>query len=212
MIPPRCAACHRSGAWLCQSCRDQIAYISVRDNVGPYTGFHSPSADSAGIQEIRSVAYHEGVLRKAIHQFKYGGVRALSGPLGDILFVFWQAHPLPADVLVPVPLHARRLRERGYNQSRLLALALAESASLSVDDVTLKRDRHTLPQVGLDVEQRRENVKDAFACGSDALAGRRVVLIDDVHTTGATLGACAVAMLERGAWTVSALTLARAKR
>ena len=114
--------------------------------------------------------------------------------------------------LVPVPLHARRLRERGYNQSHLLAAALAERVSLPVDDSMLVRTRYTLPQVGLSAQERQENVRDAFACVSDSPAGKLVVLIDDVYTTGATLNACALALRDRGAWTVSALTLARAGR
>lgn len=118
---------------------------------------------------------------------------------------------MPMDIIVPVPLHTTRLRERGYNQAALLAREMARQVGLAVDERTLLRQRSTAPQVELDIEQRKENVHGAFRCSSDALAGRRVLLIDDVCTTGATLEACAVAVQEGGADCVWALTLARAR-
>jgi ComF family protein len=128
----------------------------------------------------------------------------------------WVARPWPADVVVPVPLHASRQRERGYNQATLLARELvrclrARQAPMALDERVLVRERATPPQVGLDGAQRRENVRGAFRCSSDAVLGRQVLLIDDVCTTGATLEACAVALGEGGARGVRALTFARAR-
>ena len=117
---------------------------------------------------------------------------------------------LPADVLVPVPLHPARLRDRGYNQSALLAKAMAVDGAAPVDAHSLVRRRSTVPQVGLDAGQRLENVRGAFHCSADGLEGKNVLLIDDVCTTGATLEACAVALFQAGARGVRALTLARA--
>jgi len=118
---------------------------------------------------------------------------------------------MPADVLVPVPLHTARLRERGYNQAALLAREMSRRVGLAVDEQTLVRQRATAPQVELDAAQRRENVRDAFHCSGNGLAGKRVLLIDDVCTTGATLEACAIALYDEGeARGVQALTLARA--
>ena len=212
VFPPRCVACRRPGEWFCQACRAQVTRVPFQDPDRFLTSPRLSATADEGIQEIRSIGYHQGVLREAIHHFKYEGVRALAEPFGEMLEAHWRPHPLPADVLVPVPLHARRLRERGYNQSHLLALALAERVSLPVDASMLERTRYTLPQVGLSAQERQENVRDAFASISDAPIGQRIVLIDDVCTTGATLDACAIALRERGAWTVSALTLARAAR
>ena len=118
---------------------------------------------------------------------------------------------MPADVVVPVPLHTARLRERGSNQAALLAREMARRVGLVVEEQTLVRWRVTAPQVELDARQRKENVRDAFRCSGDALAGKQVLLIDDVYTTGATLEACAVALYEGGARDVRALTLARAR-
>ncbi|MFL7794769.1 MAG: ComF family protein [Anaerolineae bacterium] len=124
----------------------------------------------------------------------------------------WQQHLMAADVIVPVPLHADRLRERGYNQAALLARELARQADLAIDEQVLVRKRATAPQVKLDANQRKENMRDAFCCPDDSLAGKRILLIDDVCTTGATLEACAAALLESGAHSVQALTLARARK
>jgi ComF family protein len=158
---------------------------------------------------IRSVALHDGVLRKAIHAFKYQGRRELAEPLGRMLFTYWQEAHLPADLVVPVPLHANRQRERGYNQSALLARVLARQARLELDEVHLVRTRATPPQVGLSADKRKTNVKDAFSWAGGVLEGCAVLLVDDVCTTGATLEACALALRGGGAQAVWALTLAR---
>ena len=163
------------------------------------------------IECIRAVVYFEGVLREALHQLKYRGRTVLAEPLGGLMAAYWMQHPLSADVVVPVPLHAARLRERGYNQAALLARVMARRIGLPLDERTLVRQRATASQVDLDASQRKENVRGAFSCFDRTLAGRRVLLVDDVCTTGATLEACAVALYEGGARSVQALTLARAR-
>ena len=163
------------------------------------------------IERIRAVAYFEGTLREALHQLKYRGRTALAEPLGGLMVVYWAQHALPANVVVPVPLHAARLRERGYNQAALLARVMVHQVGLALDERTLVRQRATAPQVDLDARQRKENVHDAFHCSARTLAGQQVLLVDDVCTTGATLEACAVALYEGGAHSVQALTLARAR-
>ena len=135
----------------------------------------------------------------------------MAKPLGGLMAAYWQQHPMTVDVIVPVPLHADRLRERGYNQAALLAHELARQARLAVDEQTLVRKRATASQIKLDAKQRKENVHDAFYCSDSSLAGKRVLLVDDVCTTGATLEACAIALQESGALSVQALTLARAQ-
>ncbi len=161
------------------------------------------------IKSIRSAVYFEGVLREAIHCFKYRGRTVLAEPLGDLMATYWTRHTMPIDVLVPVPLHAARLRERGYNQAALLAREMARRVGLAVDERVLVRRRATASQVKLDADQRKANVRAAFHCSGDGLTAKRILLIDDVCTTGATLEACAAALYDGGARSVQALTLAR---
>lgn len=121
--------------------------------------------------------------------------------------------PLPVDhdVIVPVPLHRERLRWRGFNQAVPLARALGAAGDRPVDPFALVRSRATPPQVGLDAGSRRRNVRGAFVVRSaDRIRGRRVLLVDDVMTTGATIDACARALRAAGARQVDALVLARA--
>jgi len=155
------------------------------------------------------VAIHDGALRQAIHHLKYKRRRELAPILGQMLFDYWNATRLPADLVIPVPLHASRLKERGFNQAGLLAHALSGPARLTLDETHLIRCRPTPPQVGLGAQERQTNVKDAFAWMGNELTGVRVLLIDDVCTTGATLQASAQALRQAGAASVWALTLAR---
>jgi len=118
--------------------------------------------------------------------------------------------PIPGEVLVPVPLHKKRLRERGYNQSGLLAKELGKLTHLPVVDDCLFRERYTLPQARTsNVDERRSNVVGVFACRNDSLRDKEVLLIDDVSTSGATLDACAAALKAAGAILVWGLVLAR---
>lgn len=117
---------------------------------------------------------------------------------------------MSVDVVVPVPLHKHRLRWRGFNQAACLAQEFCEQVHLKIDEDILVRHRATAAQVDLNARQRRENVQDAFRCVSNEVVGKRVLLIDDVCTSGSTLEACAVALRQGGAESVQALTLARA--
>jgi ComF family protein len=152
----------------------------------------------------------EGPLRQAIHHLKYSGRSSLAEPLGRFLTECWIAGPLPADLIVPVPLHKARLHERGYNQSTLLARQLARASGLPLAEEALKRIRATTPQVSLNAIEREANVRDAFEAHANLVVGRRILLVDDVCTTGATLDACSRALKQGGATSVWALTLARA--
>ena len=161
------------------------------------------------IEKIRSVALFEGVLRQAIHRFKYERLAGLAEPFGEMLADYWRGELLTADWLIPVPLHPSRERDRGYNQSELLARSLARRVDVPVSSKGLRRTRATAVQMTLNAAQRRENVAGAFECIEARVRGARVMLIDDVGTTGATLDACAQAVLKAGAASVMGLTLAR---
>lgn len=216
-LPPRCVGCRQADAWLCTECMRQIPRVTspfcvcCGDAVSNSELCVRCQTSPLQIESIRSVVYFEGVLRRAMHWFKYRGRTVLAEPLGDLMAAYWMQHAKPIDVVVPVPLHAARMRERGYNQAALLAREMARRVGLVVDEQVLIRRRATTSQVKLDANQRKENVRAAFCCSGDKLAGKRVLLIDDVCTTGATLEACAIALYQGGARSVQALTLARAR-
>jgi ComF family protein len=151
-----------------------------------------------------------GQLAVALLRLKYSAAGHLSRPLGRLLAPSLRAAlaARPDSLLVPVPLHPRRLRRRGYNQAALLA-AQAQGGPLPPASRALRRLRPTRSQAGLDRHQRLENLRGAFAATS-AVRGRSVLLVDDVMTTGATARACSEALLEAGAAEVRVLVLARA--
>jgi ComF family protein len=164
-------------------------------------------------------AFHEGGLRKAIHALKYTGQRRAAQPLGDVLaaaYHRYQRDGMAADLIIPLPLHAERERERGYNQATLLARRLSTRLRVPMRADLLIRHRSTPPQVGLRWGERRANVAGAFAlAGPHAaaqLAGKRILLIDDVVTTGSTLDAAAEALLAAGPASVWGLAIARPAR
>ncbi|MBN1189647.1 MAG: ComF family protein [Dehalococcoidales bacterium] len=164
----------------------------------------------AEIQGIRAPLKFEGLVREAIHQFKYKNLRSLAAPLSLILYYYLLDNPLPFDVLVPVPLHPRRSKERGYNQSGLLANKLGRMMKVPVVDNCLARKTFLVPQAQTkSALERRYNVKKAFYCRNTALRDKKVLLIDDVTTSGATLDACALALNETGTFSVWGLVLAR---
>ena len=199
VFPPRCVGCGGGGAWLCPTCLDRIEYYRP-----PWPHFLDPVDP---LQEVRSAAHLSDPLRLAIHSFKYEGLRALAGTLGQILYACWASESWPVDVIVPVPLHPSRLRERGYNQSALLARELSRCSGLPVLEGVLLRVVDTRPQVGLSATERTKNVKGAFRC-KGSLTSQHILLVDDVMTTGATLRACGRELLQAGARAVWGLTLA----
>jgi Predicted amidophosphoribosyltransferases len=137
-------------------------------------------------------------------------LKAISTNLAELLADYLGVNPLPGEVLVPVPLHSRRLRERGYNQSSLLARELGKLINLPVIEGCLIRVKEARPQVrASNVAERQRNVVNAFVCQNGEVDGRQIILIDDVCTSGATLESCAVALKAKGAISVWGLTLAR---
>lgn len=157
----------------------------------------------------RSAAVYEGGLRDAVHALKFSGRRALANPLGDLAFEeCGVSFSGPIDALIPVPLARDRERERGFNQAALLARRIGQHVGVPTRSSWLTRSRPTRPQSDLSAAERRANVRDAFRA-SDRVAGRHVVLVDDVLTTGATLDACARALRAAGARRIGVLTVAR---
>ncbi|KIH76075.1 hypothetical protein GFER_12550 [Geoalkalibacter ferrihydriticus DSM 17813] len=160
-----------------------------------------------------AVGHYEGALRQAVQDFKFGGRLDLDRPLGVLLLERTgdRIRAFAPDLVIAVPLHVTRLRERSYNQSLLLARALAKPLRLPAPARLLVRVRVTGNQQGLTGAQRRRNLRRAF-CATGEVAKRRVLLVDDVMTTGATVAECSSALIRAGAAEVAVVTLARTSR
>jgi ComF family protein len=212
LYPRRCAGCGRRGDWVCAACEPSLPRFAPPwcPRCGAPPGLAHCRCDElpAVLGVVRSAAPYDGWLRRAIIAFKYDGESGRAEHLGALLEPA-AAAVLPADALVPVPLHPRRSRERGFNQSTLLARRAGAALGVPVVEALL-RTRLTHQQARLGAVERWANVAGAFAVapGRD-VRGMRLVLIDDVLTTGATLGACAEALIAGGAGAVAAVTLAR---
>lgn len=215
LLPLQCVGCGREGNLLCRSCSESLPRVRLplcqrcgatvnEGNLCP-TCLNHPLA----IDRIRSAFLFQGVVRQAILQFKYRHLKTMAAPLAQLLAEYLHSHPMMGEVLVPVPLHPRRLRRRGYNQACLLAEELSKLTGLPVAEDALIRVRDALPQARTkSAVERRQNVRHAFACPG-TMEGVQVLLIDDVCTTGSTLDACAIALKSAGASSVWGLTVAR---
>ena len=228
LFPPRCPVCgilltERTATPFCPPCRTGIRCIG--SPLCPRCGLPFPTL--AGEDHLcgsclerepayaiaRSMAYYEGSLLAAIHLFKYRGKTGIGEALGRMLADFagtnWNLGVFTR--VVPVPLHRKRLRSRGFNQAVILARAVATHFDIPLDLTTLRRVVATAPQVSLGREARLANVRGAFAVERpERIAGQRILLVDDVYTTGGTLAECAGTLLKAGADAVALLTLARA--
>ena len=227
IFPPQCLACAEIinqpvKQVFCSTCQDKISFIT--DNFCPICGIpflNSPSGshlcgncleNEPYYTKARAVGCFETVIMDAIHKFKYG--RSIS--IGDSLGSFMAGFSFPDfdfseySMFIPVPLHIQRLRDRGFNQSLLLAKKMGTKYKLPVNFSLLKRCKFTLSQTGLNKAEREKNIKGAFVISDKKkVAGENIILIDDVYTTGATINECAKVLLKAGAQKVAVLTLSR---
>lgn len=226
VFPPRCSFCGAgiNGGLSCDKCLGDVHFISrpLCPQCGlPHGVEGAPDhlcgdcirAGEAPYSQARSMAVYSGPVLELVHRFKYAGKRPSGEALGKMMVaraggLFEMAN---FDMLVPVPLHRDRLKQRGFNQSLVLAREIARSYGLPVDFESLRRVRDTGPQAALGGADRLGNVKGAFAAAAP-VRGRRILLVDDVFTTGSTVWECARVLAGQGAREVAVYTAARAVR
>jgi ComF family protein len=223
VLPATCAGCGRVGEWICDACERNVLldHVSGCQRCGQ-RGRHQRSCSRCQSLFPRSMSWvragfvYDGPVRRAVQRFKYHGEYRRGYDLGERLNerLALKGDLIPHrnfDALVPIPLHRRRYRMRGFNQSEILAKSIGQVLDVPVVPI-LKRVRDTHPQVQLRANQRQENMKQAFAVDRDIaseLTGASVLIVDDVMTTGATIGAAAWQLEGAGPQRIAGLTLAR---
>ncbi len=231
ILPPRCYVCEASSAqapipWVCETCWCDIAYLEPpvcyqcgEPLAAPPEGIASPMhrcgrclLQPPAFDRARAVGLYRGALRQIIHTMKYQPVYGLTRPLAKLLQQQFSAHWTESvpDILVPIPLHRRRLWQREFDQALALARYLSRGVGIPCEAEALRRQRDTASQVGLTYTERDQNVRGAFGVRHpQSVRGKTVLLIDDVYTTGATAKACAQVLRRAGAERVNVYTLAR---
>jgi ComF family protein len=224
-LPPLCPACKKPVAddgGLCPGCWSQLSFITppycerlgipFAYDPGPGVLSMQAIADPPAYERARAAVRYDDIARTLVHALKYGDRLDLAPTLGRWMMQAGGALLAEANALVPVPLHWRRLWWRRFNQSAALAAVVAAQTKLPVAHAALARVKATRQQVGLTKSERADNVQGAFRVRSEARADvkdRRLVLVDDVLTSGATVDACARALLRAGAAAVDVLVFAR---
>ncbi len=207
-LPAVCAGCGREGDAICGRC---LPGVGTRVDLPPGTPLGLTEGPPTPLLQLEWCSPFAGTTRHALHQLKYAGERRLAVPLGQVVAARWRRAGVGGELVVNVPVHDGRRRERGYDQAALIAREAGNALALPWLGA-VERTRATTAQYRLDRRHRASNVHDAFAVRSDArarIAGRWIVLVDDVVTTGATLCETARALLDAGAGAVSAVTVAR---
>lgn len=216
LFPKNCVVCNKEGEWFCQNCYQKI--ILIKAPTCPFCKkltkkgeFCRACRSKTSLTGVMIAAYYESPLKEIIHHYKYKMIKDLSDPLADLLINHLQKFTFPSNPLVlPVPLHQKKLKERDFNQASLLGKKLADVFGFDFDEEIIIRKINTKPQISLSGEERRENVKNAFLCiNPQKVYKRNIILIDDVCTTGATLDACAYELRKYQPRQIWGLVLAR---
>lgn len=215
LYPPSCGGCNKFGERWCLVCQNQVTPVGA--HICPKCGNFNDrgelcptcSASPPPYERLRSWGIFFGPLREAIHRLKYKHDIGLGEALAKHLIDLFLTNGWTADLIIPVPLSSTRQTERGYNQAALLARPLGLATGIRCISGAAVRVRDTRSQVGLKAKERLENVKDAFTAEPGLVQGKRILLVDDVTTTGATISACAEAIMSAGARSVYGITLAR---
>ncbi len=226
LFPPKCLLCNdfytpENGRYFCNNCYDGFSFITKpicnkcggpfqteegEDHICGQCIKNKPFFDRA-----RSIGKYDGTLRKAIHGFKYNKKSLLSKPLSQILAEAGREilDTERYDTIIPVPMHVKRLRQRGFNQALVLAKKAGKAWGIRVDTRSLERKTWAPPQTMLSRKKRHKNIKGTFNCRPEKIRNRNLLLIDDVYTSGSTVSECAKILKKSGALKVDVLTLAR---
>jgi ComF family protein len=216
-FPRECIGCGEIGGFICNSCAKKLSRIypplckrcGRPESSGRYC-HECWGKQNNRIDAVRSVFVFEGTIRTAIHELKYRNLRDISVNLGEYMAEYYRNNGLKGDCLLPVPLHEKRIRERGYNQSELLAKEIARHVEVPVKGHLVTRMRNNMPQARTsNADERRTNMENVFRCQSPEVAGKNIIIIDDVCTSGNTLESCAAVLKGAGAKSVIGFTLAR---
>jgi ComF family protein len=215
LFPPTCGGCNRAGYSWCPDCMQRVHLLNepVCQRCG--RPVRKPGVCHACLQNpppyksLKSWLVYEEPIRAALLKLKYLRNFPVGDTLAGLVIPVIEKFGWPIDCVVPIPLGKRRLEERGYNQVGMIALSLAALAKWEYMPRALFRTRETNSQVGLSAQKRRENVSNAFLCGTNKVSGKTILLLDDITTTGATLQEGTKALLKGGAKDVYAFTIAR---
>ena len=216
LVPPVCGGCGSEGTRWCSECKKSVQVISgpVCDVCGlpqARSGLCTRCKQSNSLfKQLRAWVVFENPAQNALHRLKYHRDIGLGEALSNQMAGFVKQLSWPVDMLVPIPLGKKRLKERGYNQVAMVAVPLALQLGLNYEPNVLVRARETGSQVGLSASERQENVKGVFEVDAAKVNGKTVLLMDDVATTGATLSSAAEALYKSNACDVYAVTVARA--
>ncbi len=216
IYPPDCASCGEPGYRLCPECQAKIRFIRGKRCAlcGEPTRGAAERCKPCQVSlppytAMRNLAYYEGVIRDCVHALKYQHNQGLGEYFSGMLASLVREAGWAPDLVMPVPLSAQRMAQRGFNQAACLARPLAAHLGVRYHPYGIMRTRDTPSQVGLSGEARRRNVAGAFTASTEVVAGRKVLIVDDVMTTGSTMETSAGALREAGADAVYCLTLGR---
>ena len=215
LFPPTCLGCGEEGVFICSDCFSKIRLVprDVCKYCGSFTSKNGKcsNCDYKNLPYVgfRAFAYYDGVVRKAIHHLKYQNDLTIGRYLAGWLQLVYQRTDWEVDLIVPIPIGEQKRQERGYNQAERLAKPLSELLEIPFTSEALIRINEISSQVGLNHEQRQANVRQAFVARAHEVKDKRVLLIDDVFTSGATMEAAATELVAAGAKKVFCLTVAK---
>lgn len=200
VFPPRCAGCGQIDSEWCANCQREIDQLTLTETIEP----------KAPLRAVAATGWHVDKLREAVQALKYENARPVAKPLGEKLAQRLRQQNWTIDMVVPVPLHTKRLAERGYNQAQLLAEVVSSICEIRCEPSALQRVRETQSQVTVSGAERLVNIQGAFVADKPLVDGQSILVIDDVYTTGSTLSACGEALISAGARAVYGLTVTAA--